>query len=852
MLTIARIDGTVFILEPRKLLVSGMAIPEGATLLAPEGGRVILADGTVLPIASGVASEVEIVDGIATLGGDAAITDPDIAALQQAIAEGVDPTTIQEAPAAGQGDGGGGSLSGNGGFSSPFDISRVGRQEASAYRYQAADGSPADVSVTPATFSPQSDAIEATPPGPVSPTDGGDGGTTTPSTGGGDGDTTTPPTGGDDGDTTTPPAGGGDGDTTTPPTGGDDGDTTTPPTGGDDVDTTTPPTGGGDGDTTTPPTGGDDGGTATSPAGGGEGGTPSPVVTVGLDAIAVDDIVNRSESQGPLVLAGKGGGDAAPGDAVTITIGETAYSAVLDDNLTFSITVPGSLLVGNPSITVTLTHTQGDVTVTATSSRPYGVDIDPPSPTVQLDFIAGDDIVNAAESNQPIALSGVAGGDASAGDQVTLLVGESQFTTTVDENLRFSVEVPGNVLLQAQGGAVIAVISHADAAGNVGSATASRDYGVDVTSPTLGIELDTIAGDNIVNAEESARDIPVTGTVTGDFASGDSVTLTVGDQRYTGSLADDGSFSIEVPGSQLAQTGTIQAAVSHTDAAGNVGSASTATTYAVDVLPPAALEDDGATRQQQVLETGADLGVLANDSDPDSLSSELRVVAINGSAEAVGQTINGSNGGAFVIRPDGSYRFDPGTDFNTLGEGATATSQVSYGVSDSQGNTSTATLTVTVTGTNDGPTVAAELTANVTEDGAAVSLDLLTGAADIDSGDTLSAVVTDELPAGVSFDAATNQLTLDPSDQAYQNLAAGQTRDVVVDYVVRDSQGAEVAQTASFTVTGTNDAPVAQAATDTTEENTVLTGQVPAASDVDGTIAGYDLATDVGTGNGSL
>ncbi|OLO02558.1 Ig-like domain-containing protein, partial [Salinicola socius] len=28
--------------------------------------------------------------------------------------------------------------------------------------------------------------------------------------------------------------------------------------------------------------------------------------------------------------------------------------------------------------------------------------------------------------------------------------------------------------------------------------------------------------------------------------------------------------------------------------------------------------------------------------------------------------------------------------------------------------------------------------------------------------------------------------------------------------------------------------------------------QVPAASDVDGTIAGYDLATDVGTGNGSL
>ncbi|MCE4073647.1 MULTISPECIES: VCBS domain-containing protein, partial [Pseudomonas] len=38
----------------------------------------------------------------------------------------------------------------------------------------------------------------------------------------------------------------------------------------------------------------------------------------------------------------------------------------------------------------------------------------------------------------------------------------------------------------------------------------------------------------------------------------------------------------------------------------------------------------------------------------------------------------------------------------------------------------------------------------------------------------------------------------------------------------------------------------------TTEENTVLDGQVPVATDVDGTIAGYQLATDVAQGKGSL
>ncbi|WP_162617960.1 retention module-containing protein, partial [Salinicola halophilus] len=314
MLTIARVDGTVFILDPRKLLVPGMVIPEGATLFAPDGGRIILADATVLPLAPGAASLIEVVDGVATLGGDAAPGDPDIAALQQAIAAGVDPTAIQEAPAAGQAEGGGGgSLSGSGGFSSPFDISRVGREETSAYRYQAGSGGPANASVTPASFSPQGDDAEATPPDPVPPADGGDGGTTAPPTDGDDGDTTTPPTGGDGGDTTTPPTGGGtttpptdggttapptdggdeggttnpptdggDGDTTTPPIdGGDEGDTTNPPTDGDDGDTTAPPTGGGDGDTTTPPTGGDDGDTTTPPTDGGDDGDTTTPLTGG-------------------------------------------------------------------------------------------------------------------------------------------------------------------------------------------------------------------------------------------------------------------------------------------------------------------------------------------------------------------------------------------------------------------------------------------------------------------------------------------------------------------------------------------------------------------------------------------
>jgi len=47
-------------------------------------------------------------------------------------------------------------------------------------------------------------------------------------------------------------------------------------------------------------------------------------------------------------------------------------------------------------------------------------------------------------------------------------------------------------------------------------------------------------------------------------------------------------------------------------------------------------------------------------------------------------------------------------------------------------------------------------------------------------------------------------------------------------------------------------APVAADGTATTEENTELAGQVPAATDVDGSVVSYQLATDVNAGEGSL
>ena len=65
-------------------------------------------------------------------------------------------------------------------------------------------------------------------------------------------------------------------------------------------------------------------------------------------------------------------------------------------------------------------------------------------------------------------------------------------------------------------------------------------------------------------------------------------------------------------------------------------------------------------------------------------------------------------------------------------------------------------------------------------------------------------------PAGVSLAGTT--LTVDPSNPAFNHLAAGVSQSIVVGYNVVDVHGAMVAQTETITITGTNDAPVVTAA----------------------------------------
>ena len=160
-------------------------------------------------------------------------------------------------------------------------------------------------------------------------------------------------------------------------------------------------------------------------------------------------------------------------------------------------------------------------------------------------------------------------------------------------------------------------------------------------------------------------------------------------------------------------------------------------------------------------------------------------------------------------------------------------SPVPYTVTDDQGATSTANLVITVTGTNDAP-VAQAASVSVAEDAAVLSGSVV-ATNRVDANAALTFALNGPAPAGLTFNT-NGTYSFDAANAAYQSLGVGQSAVLTVPYTVTDDQGATYTANLVITVTGTNDAPVAQAASVSVAECAVLSGSV-VATDVDANAA---------------
>ncbi|MFQ2784736.1 Ig-like domain-containing protein [Aeromonas caviae] len=142
-----------------------------------------------------------------------------------------------------------------------------------------------------------------------------------------------------------------------------------------------------------------------------------------------------------------------------------------------------------------------------------------------------DDVINAAESKQDIAVTGRVGGDVKEGDTVTLTVNGKAFTGLVLADKTFSINVPGSDLV-ADGDKVIdATVTTTDAAGNSTTAADTEGYSVDTQAPNAPtvVIVDDANNDQLLTKAEIGNDqIQVRAGVNhADLVAGGKVTLII-------------------------------------------------------------------------------------------------------------------------------------------------------------------------------------------------------------------------------------------------------------------------------------------------------------------------------------
>ncbi|MEL6105665.1 MAG: cadherin-like domain-containing protein, partial [Planctomycetota bacterium] len=187
------------------------------------------------------------------------------------------------------------------------------------------------------------------------------------------------------------------------------------------------------------------------------------------------------------------------------------------------------------------------------------------------------------------------------------------------------------------------------------------------------------------------------------------------------------------------------------------------------------------------------------------------------------------------VTPSGNtVTLDP-TAYNSLAVGESVEIVYTYTITDTAAASETGTLTINIAGVNDAPITGPAITATFSEDDADATVALLDNASDPDTNDSISVdgfTVASGDASGVAQSG--NSIAVTPS--AYNSLGAGEVETVVVNFNVVDGNGGSTANSATITINGVNDAPVAPdfSLTFNEDQGTQTASLLDGASDPDG------------------
>jgi hypothetical protein len=320
--------------------------------------------------------------------------------------------------------------------------------------------------------------------------------------------------------------------------------------------------------------------------------TTSPTIAI-TTPIAVDNIINKSEAAAGVSISGT----ATPGSAAVN--GQTATITIVDSTNVVRDTYTATVTNGTWSVAVTAAQAQaladGSYTVKANVSdaarnaaptASQAITVDETSPTIAINAINVNNIVNKSEAAAGVSISGTASDNGSStdvnGQTATITIVDSTnvvrdtYTATVT-NGTWSVAVTAAQAQALADGSYTVKANVSDAAGNA-APTASQAIAIETVAPTVTIST---TGSTTNQATQS-----ISGTVaaaTGEAAVGPTVTLFDTLNGVTTQIGTAPVINGSWTGSVLL-SGANSIVAQDTDAAGNTGS-SAPVTYTLSIIP---------------------------------------------------------------------------------------------------------------------------------------------------------------------------------------------------------------------------------------------------------------------------
>ena len=381
---------------------------------------------------------------------------------------------------------------------------------------------------------------------------------------------------------------------------------------------------------------------------------PAPAANLKLEGN--DTTITSTEAKNGVSLSGTG----EAGTKVTVSIGGgKTQTATVGANGGWKVEfkegdlpMPGQGNSTNTAFNVVLQDKAGNDSAVATQNVTLQGPLRPLS-TPLISPIAGDDIINAAEAQGAVSVSGIA----DAGSKVTVTLGSSKDTVTAGINGAWTAQLTNLARVPDGSYDVTAVAAQP---GRADSAAGVHKITLDKTAPGQPTNIKTNGGDTTISAEEAKTGkITFTGNTPTGAQNADTVTVTWNGVSKPGTVTN-GKWSVDfdsvpsVPAGQ-ASTNSNVTVVAHDKAGNNSTTATQAITVQNGALPSLAPTFDPVAKDDIVNKAEAGSVNISGTAAP---NATLQVVI----GTRPPQSVTADGQGKWIIEgvdmsgiPDGKY-----------------------------------------------------------------------------------------------------------------------------------------------------------------------------------------------------